>query len=329
MPNYPEQILFLQNLKEKLPVHLSLADELSDLLELSTDSVYRRLRGESALSLDETLKICRHFQMGLETLTPSPSSTQVVFQYEALHVEAIAQLKTYLQALYQDLSVLIRIPDASVTYAAGDLPLFLHFQFPEHAAFKLFFWMKSVLNVPEFQQKKFSREAIPNEILDLGKELLMLYNQLRTKEVWTSGVCDSTLKQIRYYWESDLFEKKEEAVLVCQQFLHMLETAQHQASSESKNEDTKNYGLYLSDIEVGNNCILVEAADKKKVYLRHQTFHYLSTGNTRFCKETAEWLNNTIRKSTLISGVSEKERNRFFAKRKDAVEQLIREIQAQ
>jgi hypothetical protein len=326
MPNYPEQILFLQNLKEKLPVHLSLAEELSDLLELSTDSVYRRLRGESALTLDESLKICRHFKVNLESLTPALTTSQVAFQYQALHVEATAQLKNYLQRLYDDLSILVRIPEASVTYAAGDLPLFLHFHFPEHAAFKLFFWMKSVLNVPEFQQKKFSREAIPNEILDLGKELLVLYNQLQTQEVWTSGVCDSTLKQIRYYWESDLFEKKEDALLVCQQFLNMLETAQHQASSESKNEHTKNYSLYLSEIEVGNNCILVEAAGTKKVYIRHQTFQYLSTGNIRFCDDTMDWITNTIRKSVLISGVAEKERNRFFARRKEAVQKLMDEI---
>lgn len=38
-----QQELF-KHLKEKLPSHLSLVDELCDLLNLSADSVYRRIR---------------------------------------------------------------------------------------------------------------------------------------------------------------------------------------------------------------------------------------------------------------------------------------------
>ncbi len=45
-----QQQLF-QHLKENLPAHLSLVDELCSLLNLSADSVYRRIRGEKPITL--------------------------------------------------------------------------------------------------------------------------------------------------------------------------------------------------------------------------------------------------------------------------------------
>ena len=42
-----------QRVQESIPPHCSLVDELSELLKISNDSVYRRLRNETILSIDE------------------------------------------------------------------------------------------------------------------------------------------------------------------------------------------------------------------------------------------------------------------------------------
>ena len=52
-----KQQLF-NHLKEKLPPHLSLVDELEDLLDLSADSVYRRIRGDKPITMAELKTIC-------------------------------------------------------------------------------------------------------------------------------------------------------------------------------------------------------------------------------------------------------------------------------
>jgi hypothetical protein len=44
---------FFQYLKENMPPHLSMVDELCDILSLSHDSVYRRIRGEKPMSFSE------------------------------------------------------------------------------------------------------------------------------------------------------------------------------------------------------------------------------------------------------------------------------------
>jgi hypothetical protein len=46
----------------------------------------------------------------------------------------------------------------------------------------------------------------------------------------------------------------------------------------------------------------------------------LNTSNSEFCEETEHWVKNIIKKSTLISGVAEKQRYQFFNKLNNAID---------
>jgi len=46
------------------------------------------------------------------------------------------------------------------------------------------------------------------------------------------------------------------------------------------------------------------------------------TTDPSFCKETEAWLNSLVAKSTLVSGVSEKERKKFYMRNKRKVEDV-------
>ncbi len=47
------QQIFFQHIKSNLAAHLSLVDEVAELLNISNDSAYRRIRGEKPLSFEE------------------------------------------------------------------------------------------------------------------------------------------------------------------------------------------------------------------------------------------------------------------------------------
>src|ERR1700755_2028544 len=62
------QQLFFQHVKNNLPPHLSMVDEVAELLEISNDSAYRRIRGEKAISFEELRTLCSHFRISLDQL---------------------------------------------------------------------------------------------------------------------------------------------------------------------------------------------------------------------------------------------------------------------
>ncbi len=65
------QSSFLDQVRSRLPANLSFVDELAEILNISRDSAYRRMRGETILSLDEVKIICNHFGVSLDSLLSS------------------------------------------------------------------------------------------------------------------------------------------------------------------------------------------------------------------------------------------------------------------
>jgi hypothetical protein len=56
------------HIKTVLPSNLSLADEIADLLDVSVDSAYRRIRGEKQISFEEIQKLSNHFKISIDKI---------------------------------------------------------------------------------------------------------------------------------------------------------------------------------------------------------------------------------------------------------------------
>ena len=68
MPNYQSQEFLFQRIKELLGPDDSMVDSVAEILHISTDSAYRRIRGETPIVLDEARELCLHFELSLDTL---------------------------------------------------------------------------------------------------------------------------------------------------------------------------------------------------------------------------------------------------------------------
>lgn len=329
--NYTVQTEFINKLKDALPQNLSLADELSDLLEVSTDSAYRRIRGETALSIDEVVKICRHYKIPFTPVSEENPNT-ITFGIRPLNNDTKA-FENYLTDLRNDLKKISSFEGAQIIYAAEDIPIFHHFCFDELTAFKYFYWNKEILNAPFTDGKKFDVSLIPKEWIKTGHEIIELYNKVPSIEIWTDDTINGTLKQVEFFWESGLFKNKEDALLITGQVEEMIKHMEKQAELKTKfineNEIPKNkdnYSLYRSDVTIGNNCILVNLGNIQATYLSYHTLNFMTSTSASFCAQTDQWLKNLIKKATLISGTSEKYRYQFFKIKFDLVEKLREKI---
>jgi hypothetical protein len=89
-----------------------------------------------------------------------------------------------------------------------------------------------------------------------------------------------------------------------------------------------NFKLYASEVQIGNNSLLVQTEKLKISLLSFNTFNSLLTFNLNYCLENERWIQNLIRKSVLISEVSEKHRFRFFRRMSAMVDALKKRILA-
>ena len=67
-PSSQIQEFLFQSIKSKLPANISFVHDLSEILGISYDSAYRRIRGEKELSLAELKLICLNYNVSIDAL---------------------------------------------------------------------------------------------------------------------------------------------------------------------------------------------------------------------------------------------------------------------
>ena len=324
---------FFQVIKDHLPGHLALVDEIADTLEVSNDSAYRRLRGETSLTFDEIAVLSTKYGVSLDNLTAS-SSDLVAFHYKPLD-EREFSFESYMKTVVRDLKRIDSYEDKEMIYVANDIPFFQLFGIPEIASFKLFVWTKTLLNYKEHEGRKFELEKEFNErIKDTASELIEIYSNIPSVEVFHSGTIETTLNQLEYYWVSGLFKNKGDALILCDKLSMLVDHMQTQADLQVKFPMGKelpegikemrkgSYKLYFNEILATDNTILVRMGEAKAVYLTNNGHNSLVTTNENFYRHTYNSIQNLLSKSTLISGTSEKERNRIFMRFQEKIERL-------
>lgn len=316
MPEKQIQDFLFQRIKQTVPNGRSLVDVVADALHLSQDSAYRRIRGETPLVLEEAQTLCRHFNISLDQLL-NISGQSIVFNNIEMD-NGVYGFKTYLTGILQRLRQLQNFNEVSIIYLTKDLPLFYQFCCKPLFTFRYFFWMKTIFRHPDFIQRKFSLDSLPADVESLGSEILAAFCKIPSVEIWNSECINSILQQIQYCCVAG-FMTKEDACEVHSGLHEMLEHLQVQAEfgrkflpAENPRSKNDNFQLFYNRVGLGDNTIMVLHDNNKTLYLDYNVLNYLTTTDENFCNHAHKNLKNIMRRSTLISSGSEKQRNIFF-----------------
>lgn len=316
--------LFL-HIKTMLPPHQSMVDVIGELLGLSYDSVYRRIRGEKPLTLNELKLLCEHFHLSLDQVLQLHTDKVLFTDMEANG--AVTSFKDYLQGLLMQLQYFNSFKEREMLYLSKDIPVFYFFYSEELAAFKSFFWSKSILNDPAFTDATFNLknfDAAP--YFELGQKLIAEYNKMPCKELWNYESINSTILQIQYYRDAGIFESEEDLHKVLDACDTMLLHLQKQVEKGCKffpGAGEAGYGalfkLYINEIILGNNSIMVQCDDTRIAVINHIVLKYISTTDKKFTEKAFANFNNLLSRSLLISGTGERDRNKFFKALRDNI----------
>jgi hypothetical protein len=319
------QNFFINKFKEVLPPSVGLAEEMADVLEVSIDSAYRRIRGETELTIEEVYKLTKKYAISVDEVFSNRSDT-VTFSYTKL-TDSSKNFENYLARILSHLKTINRFDNKKMYYVAEEMPMFYGFSSKKLADFKLFYWQRSVLNIADYQQKKFEYGIISENLTMIANECFKEYMAIPSVEIWTDETVLTNIKQIRFYYDSGIITPVQ-AIELLEENRKIIDVIFQNAQTGRKNISDKNetYMLYNSDVVLGTNCIYVMMGDSRYSYISFNTMNSLTTNNPEFCEETEHWMRNLERKSTLISGISEKQRYQFFTKMFNVLDENIEKI---
>jgi hypothetical protein len=310
------QIQLFQAIKKGLNPGTSLVDDVARVLEVSTDSAYRRIRGEKPIVLEEVYKLCTHYSLSLDTLFNQPSGG-FLFKGKFFEPENF-RFDEYLKSYAYQMKFISSYDKRKLFILCKDIPVHHHFHFKEIAAFKHYFWMRTIMNAPDYIKQKFSLAEYPDELYELGKTALSFYNMTDSVELWNFETIISTLRQIEYYHDSNVFAREEEIAVIYDGLEKLLVHIEKQAdlgykfNASDAQKPLSKFGLYFNEVILGDNSVTAVLDKTKMVFIPHSVFNFMSTDNIHFCENNYRHIQNLMKKSTLISDVSERERSRFF-----------------
>ena len=313
------QLLFFQQIKDNLPSHLSLVDEIAELLNISNDSAYRRIRCEKPISFEEIRKLSLHYKISLDKFLHLQSDS-MVFSGKTAKLSG-TYFEEYLKNLLQNLIYLNGFEQRHLYFLTKDIPWICFFQIPELSSFKIFLWMKSILHHEDLKNKRFSlEEEYYPEYIEIGKKIIQQYNKIPTTEIWNLEGISITLQQISYYQDCGAFKSGKDAHIIFEKLEELINHIERQAELGKKfsvndhpSDQSPEFYMYYNELTLGDNTVLVDLGKTKITFLNHSVIDYISTHDEGFCDQMHQTIKNLISKSTQISTVGEKNRSHFFS----------------
>jgi hypothetical protein len=317
------QCRFLTEVKKGLHPSLSLADELAEILNISRDSAYRRIRGETTMALDEIKVICSRYRVSVDSLI-TPSSSLVSFYHRAVGFDGFT-FHDWLRSIDEQLTAMRRSPGGRIDCLAKDIPVFYFFGYPLLAAYKMYFWLKTHL-ATDFQNTRFSMDCIPREYLSLAAKIHSKYNGLNSTEVWNEESSIATLREVEYHFACGAFSSVDDALAVLDGYQEMMDQIRVSARNGVKGAGSGELKLYKNELMLGDNTLYLRLGTGQATLLQHGPFEWLSTSHEGYCNETEKRIANSLSRSVEISITGERECNVFFNKIAVRIEQAKERI---
>jgi hypothetical protein len=293
------------------------ADEIARILDISTDSAYRRMRGEKMITLAELETLCRHFDLSVDQLM-NLQKPGIIFHGQYLDKHNF-KFDEYLKSLVHELDTMMQFRHKVFYYLCKDLPIFHQYHIRDIAAFKWFFYLKTYFQFPGFEKKKFRFTDHPDEYHVLEQKVLDRYNEIPSVEIWNLENMNIFFRQIDFYRDGNVFESDNDIIRLYEALEKLWNHLEKQAAlgfklkyGDTKEKPLGEYKMYFNEVLLGDNNLFVELDDMKIAYVSHSTINFMRTTDPGFTANMYQHIRNQMKRSTLISEVSEKERNRFF-----------------
>ncbi len=313
-------------IKLKVDPNLRMADVIGELLEIGSDSTYRRIRGTKELSISEMAKLCNHFNISIDSLC-NINNGNIPFNYSTLDFADTKAYENYMYNISILYNNLLKSNNKEFIITAQDIPIFHFMPYPELVFFKLYAWNQS------YSEKRicfhdFVAQLDREKLTEYYNNIFNVYTQVPSIEVWSLHTILPLINLLSYYIDISCFKDKDTPLLLCYQFIQLIENIEKWASDCCKIHKgiKSDFSLYLSPIDMQNDFIITKSESTKTTSLKLFTINAIFSKDENFNNETEKWIKQIISKSSMLSGASERERFKFFQTIKNRINNLIETI---
>lgn len=297
---------------------------MEDVLNLGKSALYRRMNGETALTLDEAILLSHEFKVSIDNIGPREDIT-LQFQFSAFN-RPIKTPINYLDSLKQQLDGIRAMKNSRVYYASSEIPVFYYAFFPNLLKFKLYVWGRSIWDIDSLMEMPFSLDILPPSANQKIDEILASYTLINSTELWSLNILHNTINQIDFHHSSGMFKEPETALQLMDDLeklvnhLYTMCKAKEKSRPETPGVGRSKFDLFHNEMIYTNNTILFLSDGAEILFSVLANPNFLMTADPLMIDYEKKWFKLLIRKSLPLSGPSEKYRSQFFNHLRNRIE---------
>ena len=305
---------FISFLKSKSKDTSSFVDEVASVLDVGYDAAYRRINLKTNLTLEESVKLARHYKVSLNKLFEVGNINSIVTELSPMPSDE-KMLEIWFKQTKINSMPLTKFKNAELIWSGKDISLFRSLTDSYLTRYKMYVWLKD-LNV-EMAKSKVSfddwMKTIPDSLLQSAIELGNVYKNINIIELWNDNTINGTLQQVLYYYEAGLVSK-DIALKICDDLHQVVNNIEsetiHQTINDTEND--KFFRLYKHDLHTLTNTVMIVTPFHKEFYAVFTVLSYFKIEHKETCEMMHEFLKKQMSNSKLLATSGERDRTIFF-----------------
>ena len=311
---------------DKIPSYLNPVDFLYETLNVSKESVYRRIKGEVAFSLEDMIKISSRLFISLDEIVYVEQENvlgrqPIIFQSDSDKLfDPQKSFLGFLQAYEQSMEMVAKSRDVEIMVAANRLMVLSAVSYDSLFKFYYFRWIHQTQQKPlDFSM---SDVILSDEILFLQQKLKNYVRLGSRTHILDQYFLKNTIREIQYYYNRELITETE--MLAIQEDLYKFVDTTDSILTYNTNHKSYTDLTYLTSMQINSSGLYCRCDDKEYVSLWISYGLFIRSENARICETYRSWIHSLKKYSSLISGCNEILRTRFINCQRKYVRDLMK-----
>jgi hypothetical protein len=324
------QVYLFNLIKDRIPKGIGLIDEIMDVLGVSRDTAYRKVKGSTDLTPGELCILCKKYHISMDKIIELYyNGESTLFEYSAINPAVNDTYIQYMQQLSERHTALSQSVDCVFFLTAAEIPFYYFRDYRELLYFRLY-RQHNTLSSQNISYEDFCEQLDKNSIMSIYKQEAEKYMKiLSIKEIWCYHTVSGILQSLKYCAMSKCFENERTVLLLLKQLSELISTVEKEASEGRRRNQQTPFELYISTVDVTNNIILIRNGKKFTCDIRLFTANCLFIDEEHFCSDIYKEINDFISTSLLVSHRLKQERCQFFKDLQNQITELMLDIEKQ
>jgi len=307
----------INSIRRYTPYNINLSEILKDVLSLGREAIYRRLRGEVPFTIPEVIKICRAFNLSMDSMLEIEQTSKALFDISIYAQHANAE--SYIQAAENFINEIIKFRNIPGNYsieALNIIPFSFYISLENISKFSLFKW-KYLMNNGYFNNT-LPEIIIPESITEIHKKLIReLLLIEKTTILLSPNIFKSFINDIKYFTRMNFIPETIFSSL--KEELETMMSELEYITINGKYRNGNNVLVYLSNIDFETSYSFYNSGDSEYANIRLCLLNNISTCDTHICELLKNWLNAMKKTATLITLSGDIQRRSFFDEHRELI----------